>query len=97
MITETKPKEGLMAGRRGLVMGVANERSIAWSIASAVAKQGAQLAFTYQNESIAKRVRPLAASVGSELVFECDVANDDHLDKLFSNIKCSQIYKSYKK
>tara|TARA_Y100000588_G_scaffold362212_1_gene423726 strand:- start:751 stop:1551 length:801 start_codon:yes stop_codon:yes gene_type:complete len=87
VITETEPKEGLMEGRRGLVMGVANERSIAWSIASAVAKQGAQVAFTYQNESIAKRVRPLAASIGSKLVFECDVGNDDHLDKLFADIE----------
>ena len=76
-----------MAGRRGLIMGVANERSIAWSIASAVAAEGAELAFTYQGETIAKRVSPLAASVGSDLVMDCDVANDDQLDAVFAEIK----------
>ena len=86
-MTETVSGPGLMDGRRGLVMGVANKRSIAWSIASAIAAEGGQLAFTYQNESIAKRVKPLAASVGSEFVVECDVSNDQHLDSVFSEIK----------
>ena len=72
---------GLMSGRRGLIMGVANERSIAWSIAAAIAKEGGELAFTYQNDSIAKRVRPLAASVGSDFVLQCDVGNDARKEK----------------
>ena len=69
-MTEAKP---LMAGKRGLIMGVANDRSIAWGIAKAVHAQGAELAFTYQGEAFAKRVRPLAESVGSALVLDCDV------------------------
>jgi enoyl-[acyl-carrier protein] reductase I len=75
-----------MAGRKGLIMGVANDRSIAWGIASALAAQGAELAFTYQSESIAKRVTPLAASVGSSLVLHCDVADDDQLDAVFADL-----------
>ena len=72
---EATPYKGLMAGKRGLIMGVANDRSIAWGIASAVASQGAELAFTYQNESLKKRVHPLAESVGSPLAVMCDVAD----------------------
>jgi enoyl-[acyl-carrier protein] reductase I len=68
-------------------MGVANERSIAWSIASAIAAEGGELAFTYQNDSIAKRVKPLASSVGSDFVLNCDVSNDHDLDTVFSAIK----------
>jgi len=75
-----------MAGRKGLIMGVANDHSIAWGIASALAAQGAELAFTYQSESIAKRVTPLAASVGSSLVLHCDVADDDQLDAVFADL-----------
>ena len=86
-MTETASKGGLMAGRRGLIMGVANERSIAWSVASALAKEGAQLAFTYQNDAMSKRVNPLAASVGSNFTLECDVANDADLDLVFAKIK----------
>mgnify|MGYP005706462389 FL=1 len=86
-MTETASKGGLMAGRRGLIMGVANERSIAWSVASALAREGAQLAFTYQNDAMSKRVNPLAASVGSNLTLECDVANDADLDLVFAKIK----------
>jgi enoyl-[acyl-carrier protein] reductase I len=63
----------LMTGKRGLIMGVANDHSIAWGIAKALADQGAQLAFTYQGEALGKRVRPLAESVGSKLVMPCDV------------------------
>ena len=66
----------LMQGRRGIVMGVANDRSIAWGIAAACAAQGAELAFTYQGDALEKRVRPLAESVGSKLVVPCDVADD---------------------
>lgn len=83
---ESAPYKGLMAGKRGLIMGVANDRSIAWGIASAVAAQGAQLAFTYQNESLKKRVHPLAESVGSPLAVMCDVADDDALDRAFDEI-----------
>ena len=86
-MTETASKGGLMAGRRGLIMGVANERSIAWSVASALAREGAQLAFTYQNDAMFKRVNPLAASVGSNFTLECDVANDADLDLVFAKIK----------
>ena len=86
-MTETASKGGLMEGRRGLIMGVANERSIAWSVASALAREGAQLAFTYQNDAMSKRVNPLAASVGSNFTLECDVANDANLDSVFVKIK----------
>ena len=86
-MTETASKGGLMEGRRGLIMGVANERSIAWSVASALAREGAQLAFTYQNDAMSKRVNPLAASVGSDFTLECDVANDANLDSVFVKIK----------
>jgi enoyl-[acyl-carrier protein] reductase I len=86
-MTDARPsRTGLMAGRKGLIMGVANDRSIAWGIASALAAQGAELAFTYQSESIAKRVTPLAESVGSSMVLQCDVADDDQLDATFSNL-----------
>ena len=67
---------GLLAGKRGLIMGVANERSSAWGIAAAAAQQGAELAFTYQMEGFGKRLRPLAESVGSDLIVECDVAHE---------------------
>jgi enoyl-[acyl-carrier protein] reductase I len=77
---------GLMAGRRGLIMGVANERSLAWGIAKAVHAQGAELAFTFQGEALGKRVRPLAESVGSDLVTECDVTNEASLDATFAAI-----------
>jgi len=76
-----------MAGKRGLVMGVANNRSIAWGIASALAAQGAELAFTYQGEALEKRVRPLAASVGSDFVVECDVTRDETIDAAFAEVE----------
>ena len=72
-----------MAGKRGLIMGVANDRSIAWGIAKAVAEHGAELAFTHQGEVFAKRVRPLAESLGSELVLDCDVTDAASLDSVF--------------
>jgi enoyl-[acyl-carrier protein] reductase I len=83
-MTETRP---LMAGKRGLIMGVANERSIAWGIATAVHAQGAELAFTYQGEVLEKRVRPLAESVGSEIVLSCDVTDDDSVDAVFAAVE----------
>jgi len=76
----------LMQGKRGVIMGVANERSIAWGIAAACAAQGAELAFTFQGEALEKRVRPLAASVGSDLVSPCDVADDASIDAAFQQI-----------
>lgn len=86
-MTGTQPSQsGLMAGRRGLIMGVANDRSIAWGIASAAAAAGAELAFTYQNQAIGKRVVPLAGSVGSDLAWPCDVSDDSSLDALFADI-----------
>ena len=74
---------GLMAGKRGLVMGVANDHSIAWGIARALAANGAELAFTYQGEAQGKRLRPLAESVGSRLVLPCDVGSDAELEEVF--------------
>lgn len=76
----------LMKGKRGLVMGVANERSIAWGIASALAAEGAELAFSYQGEAFGKRVQPLAASVGSDLLIDVDVTDEDSLDACFAEI-----------
>ena len=70
----------LMRGKRGLIMGVANDRSLAWGIASACAAQGAELAFTFQGESLERRVRPLAAQVGSDMVFPCDVSDETSID-----------------
>ncbi len=78
--------EGLMTGKRGLVMGVANERSIAWGIARALSGAGATLAFTYQDEAFVKRVRPLAESVDSEIVVKCDVGNDDDIQAVFDTV-----------
>jgi enoyl-[acyl-carrier protein] reductase I len=83
----TFPKGSLMAGKRGLVMGAANDKSIAWGIASQCAAQGAELAFTYQGEALEKRVRPLVDSIGSKLMLECDVTNDAQLDSVFDQLK----------
>ncbi|MBN8875243.1 MAG: enoyl-ACP reductase FabI [Rhodospirillales bacterium] len=81
------PKGSLMQGKRGLIMGVANERSLAWGIAAACAAQGAELAFTFQGEALERRVRPLAASVGSSLVVPCDVAEEASIDAAFSAVQ----------
>ena len=78
---------GLMQGKRGLIMGLANDKSIAWGIAQAVAGQGAELAFSYQGEQLKKRVEPLAASLGTPRLFECDVASDDSIDALFQTLQ----------
>jgi enoyl-[acyl-carrier protein] reductase I len=80
---------GLMTGKRGLIMGVANDRSIAWGIAKAAADQGAELAFTYQGEALEKRVRPLAQSVGANILLPCDVTDDASIDNTFESIKSS--------
>ena len=77
----------LLKGKRGLIMGVANEFSIAWGIAKAFADNGAELAFTYQNDMLLRRVQPLAESVGSTYVLPCDVASDEDLDKTFEDIE----------
>jgi enoyl-[acyl-carrier protein] reductase I len=76
-----------MSGKRGLIMGLANNRSIAWGIAQALHEQGAELAFTYQGENLEKRMRPLAESLGSNLIVECDVTNEDALDATFAEIE----------
>ena len=75
---------GLMAGKRGLIMGVANERSLAWGIAKLVHAHGAELAFTFQGDALGKRVKPLAESVGSDFVMECDVTNEASLTAVFA-------------
>jgi enoyl-[acyl-carrier protein] reductase I len=77
----------LMKGKRGLIMGVANERSIAWGIARALYAEGAELAFSYQGEAFGKRVEPLAASVGSDFLVDVDVTNDQSLDTCFGALK----------
>ena len=83
------PTGTLMKGKRGLIMGVANNRSIAWGIAQACAAQGAELAFTYQGEALEKRVRPLAASVHSKHVMPCDVTDTKSMDAVFAELKSS--------
>ncbi len=75
---------GLMAGKRGLIMGLANDKSLAWGIAKALADQGAELAFTHQGEALGKRVKPLADSLGSDLVIDCDVSDMDSIDRAFA-------------
>ena len=86
--TSTTPAAGtLMQGRRGLIMGVANHRSIAWAIAQACAAQGAEIAFTFQGEALEKRVRPLAASIGSDFVIPCDVSSDEQMDEAFAEVE----------
>jgi enoyl-[acyl-carrier protein] reductase I len=79
-------KGTLLAGKRGLIMGVANDRSLAWGIAAACAAQGADLAFTHQGDALGKRVRPLAESLGSTRVVPCDVADDASIDAAFATI-----------
>jgi len=77
----------LMAGKRGLIMGLANDKSIAWGIAKACADAGAELAFSYQGEALKKRVEPLASSIGSDLMVECDVADGASIDALFAALE----------
>ncbi|MCE8511625.1 enoyl-ACP reductase FabI [Ruegeria pomeroyi] len=77
----------LMAGKRGLIMGLANDKSIAWGIARALADAGAELAFSYQGDALKKRVDPLAAQLGSEIVLPCDVGDEDSIDALFDALE----------
>ncbi len=80
-------QNSLMQGKRGLVMGVANERSLAWGIAQSLAYSGAEIAFTYQSASLEKRIRPLANSIDSDLVFFCDVKDESSIDETFEKLK----------
>ena len=84
---QEKLNNGIMNGKRGIVMGVANDRSIAWGIAEAVAKQGAEIAFTYQGDALEKRVRPLAEKVGSTIIIPCDVSSDEAIEETFRLLK----------
>ena len=77
---------GLMAGKRGLIMGLANDKSLAWGIAQQLHAQGAELAFSYQGEALAKRVKPLAESLGSDFLIDCDVSSMEALDAAFDQI-----------
>ena len=91
-MTEAKPTatatgNGLLAGKRGLVLGVANNRSIAWGIAKKAAEEGAELAFTYQGESLEKRVRPLAEGLGAKVVGHCDVTDAASIDAVFKTVE----------
>ena len=93
MLDRTRPTPGagaksgsLMAGKRGLIMGVANDHSIAWGIARMLAGEGAELAFTFQGDAQGKRVRPLAESLGSQMIIPCDVGNDAELDAGFARL-----------
>ena len=86
-MAEKELNNGIMSGKRGIVMGVANDRSIAWGIAKAAADQGAEIAFTYQGEALEKRVRPLAESIGSNIVLPCDVSSDEAIDETFQALK----------
>ncbi|QBY00472.1 enoyl-ACP reductase FabI [Rhodophyticola sp. CCM32] len=78
---------GLMRGKRGLIMGLANDKSIAWGVARALAAEGAELAFSYQGEQLLKRVTPLAAELGSDIVLPCDVGDAASMDALFAALK----------
>jgi len=78
---------GIMQGKKGLIMGLANDRSLAWGIAKSLSEQGAELAFSYQGEALEKRVRPLAGELGSDLLIDCDVSDMDALDKAFAELK----------
>ncbi|TCK30687.1 enoyl-[acyl-carrier-protein] reductase [NADH] [Ancylobacter aquaticus] len=87
-LTQGTPLQGnLMQGKRGLIMGVANDHSIAWGIARTLAAQGAELAFTYQGEALGRRVKPLAQSLGSDTLLACDVEDLDSIDAVFATLK----------
>ena len=87
MLTPGLHASGILAGKRGLVLGVANSRSIAWGIAKAAREAGAELAFTYQGESLEKRVRPLAQELGAKVVGDCDVTDTTALNAVFQEIE----------
>ncbi|HXC64272.1 MAG TPA: SDR family oxidoreductase, partial [bacterium] len=77
---------GLLSGKKALIFGVANDRSIAWGIAQALHREGAELGFTFLGEALEKRVRPLAASVGSKLVLPCDATKDDEIAAVYAEV-----------
>ena len=81
------PESTLMKGKKGLIMGVANDKSLGWGIAKAVAMQGAEIAFSYQGDALLKRVKPLAESIGSDTMVECDVTDSDSIAQLFNTLK----------
>ncbi|MGH6821105.1 MAG: SDR family oxidoreductase, partial [Methylocella sp.] len=87
MLTPGLHTSGILAGKRGLVLGIANSRSIAWGIAKAAGEAGAELAFTYQGESLEKRVRPLAQELGAKIVGDCDVTDTAALNAVFKEIE----------
>jgi enoyl-[acyl-carrier protein] reductase I len=87
MSDRTFPKGDLMKGKRGLIMGVANDKSIAWGIAQQLAAQGADIAFTYQGEALERRVRPLIESIGLNTMISADVTNDAEMDSAFAQLK----------
>ena len=87
MTVSSVSPSGLMQGKKGLIMGVANDRSIGWGIAAAAAAQGAELAFTFQGDALKKRVEPLAQSVGSDLVLPCDVTDEASVDAVFDALQ----------
>ena len=78
---------GFLSGKRALIVGVASDRSIAWGIAQAMHREGAELAFTYVNEKFKERVQPLAESLGSKVVVQMDVTNDAEIDAAFASVK----------
>ncbi len=86
-MTQAPQTSGILAGKRGLVMGVANNRSIAWGIAKAAREAGAELAFTYQGDALEKRVRPLAAELGAHVVGHCDVTDSATMDAVFAEVQ----------
>jgi enoyl-[acyl-carrier protein] reductase I len=86
-VIKERSAQGLMAGKRGLIMGVANERSIAWGIARSLHQHGAELAFTYQGDAFGRRVKPLAEKLGSNLVLPCDVSDEKSVDSVFDTLK----------
>ncbi|MEI6731023.1 MAG: SDR family oxidoreductase, partial [Pseudomonadota bacterium] len=81
------PTGTLMQGKRGLIMGLANDKSLAWGISRYLAAQGAELAFTFQGDALEKRVRPLAAELGSKVVLPCDVTDEESMDKVFETLE----------
>ena len=87
MTVSSGSPSGLMQGKKGLIMGVANDRSIGWGIAAAAAAQGAELAFTFQGDALKKRVEPLAQSVGSDLVLPCDVTDEASVEAVFTTLR----------
>ena len=86
-MAEKELNNGIMSGKRGIVMGVANDRSIAWGIAKKLASEGAEIAFTYQGDALKKRVKPLAESIGSKILTPCDVTNTESMISTFETLK----------